>query len=149
MTPDALGRTELRFNLAHDGLNGLQVLGVASERAVCQREAVFGYDQGHDNLLAVATVIARVSSLGQLVFGRQSLEVGTREVVEYQAVIESKQRAQLFLEIALDRLLSSEQLIEGSIQTILGDKRYREYPRRSSRPVDAYQCSASRKFRAR
>jgi hypothetical protein len=28
-------------------LSGLQVLVIASERAVCQREAVFGHDQGH------------------------------------------------------------------------------------------------------
>src|SRR5208282_983811 len=94
---------------------------VASERAVCQWEAVFGHDQGHDNLLAVATVIAGVSSLSQLVFGFQPFEVSTREVVEHQAVIESKQRAQLLLEIALDRRLSSEKLIEGSIEAILGD----------------------------
>ena len=67
-------------------------------------------------------MIAGVSSLSQLVFGCQPFEVRTREVVEHQAVIESKQRAQLFLQIALDRLLSSEKLIEGSIQAILGDR---------------------------
>src|SRR6185312_11233242 len=38
--PDAPGLAELGFDLADDGLDGLEVLGVAGKRAVCQREAI-------------------------------------------------------------------------------------------------------------
>ncbi len=62
----------------------------ANVRCASGKPSLVTTKEGHDNLLAVATVIARVSSLGQLVFGRQSLEVGTREVVEYQAVTSSR-----------------------------------------------------------
>src|SRR6185312_10561395 len=49
-------------------------------------------------------------------------EVGAREVVEDQAVIELKQRGELFLEVSLDRLLSFQKLVQGSIQAILRDR---------------------------
>jgi hypothetical protein len=40
-------------------------LGVAGKRAVCQWEAVAGYDQRHDDLFAVAAVCQRALKTSQ------------------------------------------------------------------------------------
>ena len=60
--PDSPGLAKLRFDLSDNGLDGLQVSGVAGERAVGQREAVAGHNQRDDDLLAIAAVIAGIAS---------------------------------------------------------------------------------------
>ena len=125
-----------------NGLDGLQVSGVAGERAVGQREAVAGHNQRDDDLLAIAAVIAGIASVREFVLFSQPLEVRAGKVVEYQAVIELEQGTQPFFQIAFDRSLTpsrrSKVRYRRSLVTALSGT-----PSRSSRPVEAYQCSAS------
>jgi hypothetical protein len=86
--PDSPGFAELRFDLGHDRLNSLEVLGVAGKGAVRQGKTLPGHDQRHDDLLAVAAMIARISPARQFVLGRQPFEVRAGEVVEHQPVVE-------------------------------------------------------------
>ena len=109
------------FDLSDNGLDGLQVSGVAGKRAVGQREAVAGHNQRDDDLLAIAAVIAGIASARQFVLFSQPLEVRAGKVVEHQAVIELEQGTQPFFQIAFDRSLSTQQAIQGSVQAILGD----------------------------
>ena len=67
--PNALGLAELGLDLSHDGLDRLHVTRVAGKGAVRQRKTVPADNQGHDDLLAVAAVIAGISPLSQVVFG--------------------------------------------------------------------------------
>ena len=90
-------------------LDGLQVLRVARERQVGQGETVAGHDQGQDDLLAIAAVIAGITAAGQVVLLGQALEVGAGQVVEQQVVVELEQRAELVLQVVLDRLLGLQQ----------------------------------------
>ena len=85
-----------------------------------QGKAVSGHDQGQDDLLAVAAVIPGIAPAGQVVLLGQALEVGAGQVIEQQVVVELEQRAELVLQVVLDRLLSGQQAIQGAVQAVLG-----------------------------
>ena len=118
--PDPLGLAELLLNLGHDRLDRLQILGIARQRPVRQREAVAGDHQRQDDLLAVATVVPRVAAQSQFVLDGQALEVGAGQVVEQQVVIELEESPEPVLQGLLDCGLGGQQAIERPIEPVLG-----------------------------
>ena len=124
-----------------DVLDGLQVLGVAGPGAMGQRKALAGEDQSQDDLLAIAAMVAGIAAAGQVVVLGQAFEVGAGQVVEQQIVIELEEGAEPFLQVGFDLVLSLEELVEGAIQTILGDGGV-GHAEQVFQSGGAYQCSA-------
>ena len=93
----------------------------AGPGAMGQGEALAGQHQGNHDLFAVATMVTRVATLGQLVVVGQSLEIGTGQIVEQQIVIELKEGTEPFFDRVFDGILCLEELIERAIETVLGD----------------------------
>ena len=119
--PHALGLAKTSFDGRDDGFHGLQILRVARQGVVGQREAVARDDQRDDHLLAIAAVIARVAAPGQVVLFGQSLEVTAGQVVEQQVVIDAEQALVLLLQIVFDGLLDLAQSVQRAVQAIFGD----------------------------
>ena len=82
-----------------------QVAGVAGQGVMGQGKALAGDDQGDDDLLAIAAMIARVAALGQVVVLGQALEVAAGQIVQQQIVVELKERAEALLQVVLDGVL--------------------------------------------
>src|SRR5207244_832619 len=120
--PDALAFAEAGFDGVDDELDGGEVARVAGERLMRQRETITRDDEGDDDLLAVAAMIARVAALGEFIVLGEALEVAAGEIVQEKIVFELKERAEVLLEIVLDGNLRFEQLIERAIEAILGDR---------------------------
>jgi hypothetical protein len=106
--PDPLRFPEPRLDRCDDGLDGLEILRVARECQVGQRETVTSHDQRQHDLFAIGAVIAGITALGQVVLLGQALEVGTGQVVEQQVVVELEQSAELVLQVVLDGLVGLE-----------------------------------------
>ena len=119
--PDALALAKARLDGVDDLLDGGEVTGVAGEGLMGQGKAVAGDDEGDDNLLAIAAMVAGVAAPGEFVFLGKAFEVTAGQVVEQQVVIELKERAEALLEIVLDGDLSFEQAVERAIEAVLGD----------------------------
>src|SRR5271154_6082506 len=119
--PDAVGFAEAGLDVVDDGLDGLQVLGVAGPGAMGQGKTLAAEDQGEHDLLAIAAMVAGIAALGHVVVLGQAFEIGAGQVVEQQIVIELEESAELLLQVGFDVVLSLEELVERVIQTILGD----------------------------
>jgi hypothetical protein len=72
-------------------------------------------------LLAVAAVVTAVAALRLRVAGRLAFEVGRRDVVEQQVVLDAEQRAGAVAQVLLDRFLVHEHAIEGAVEAIVVD----------------------------
>ena len=79
-------------------------------------------DEGDDNLVAVAALIAGVAAPSQIVFLGESLEIATGQVVLKHIVRDLKECAEALLEIVLDGDLGLEQWIESAIKAILAER---------------------------
>ncbi len=121
MTQTRLDLPIAGLDVVDDVLDGLQILGVARPGAMGQGKAFATEHQGEDDLLAIAAMVARIATLGQVVFLGQALEVGAGQIVEEQVVIELEEGAEVFLQIVFDLVLGLEQLVEGAIEAVLGD----------------------------
>src|ERR1019366_3223545 len=84
-------------------------------------EALARDDEGDDDLLAVAAMIARVAALGEFVFLGEAFEVATGKIVQNKIVFKLEEVAEALLQIVLDGDLGFEQTIERAIEPILGD----------------------------
>src|SRR5262249_59375301 len=62
--PDTMARAETCFDGVDDTLDGLHIARVAGPGIVSQRKTFTRHDQGHDDLLAVAAMVARVAAAG-------------------------------------------------------------------------------------
>src|SRR5512135_2559184 len=118
--PDPLGFAKLLLDLSDDGRDGLQVLSIARQGPMRQGKAIAGHYEGQNDLLAVATMVSRVSPAGQIVLASQALDVGAGQVVEQEVVIELEEGPQPVFEVLLDRRLSGQQAIQRAIEPVLG-----------------------------
>ncbi len=107
--------------VAHDGLQGSRVVGVAGKHLVAQRKAVEGHHQRDADLLAVRAVIAGVAALRQRIGFGLALKVGARDVVQQHFVLDGKQLAAALRQMHFQRRLVRKQMIERAIKSILVD----------------------------
>jgi hypothetical protein len=86
-----------------------------------QRETFACNDEGDDDLLAIAAVVARVAALGEIVVFSEAFEIAAGEIVQEKIVVELKERAEALLQIVLDADLGLESQIEGAIKAVFSD----------------------------
>ena len=98
------------------------VLAVAVEDFVGLRKPVAVQDQPDDDLLAVGAVIARVPALRLRIVRAPAFEVGGRQVVQVDRVVEVEQRALARGQRLLDHRTLPMQSIEVAIQRLVTER---------------------------
>ena len=86
--PDPVRFPVLALHRLHDLLHGRDVAAIAGEDFVAQRQAAAAHHQGDVDLFAVWTVVPRIASLRLWIRFRRALEIGARDVVQQQVVVE-------------------------------------------------------------
>jgi len=104
-----------------DRLQGARIVGVAGEHFVTQRKAVERHHQRDQDLLAVATMIARIAALRLAIGQRLALEIGAGDVVEQHVVAQREQFSTTLRYMGFERRFVTEQMIEAAIEAILVD----------------------------
>ena len=94
---------------------------VASKHLVAEREAVEGHDESYQYLLAIGTVITRVTALCQRIYCSLAFKVGARHVVKQNLILDREQLACAPRKMCFNRRLVPEQMIKSAIEAILVD----------------------------
>ena len=97
------------------------IIAIAGEHLVPERQAFARDDQRQIDLLAVRAVIARIPALCLRITRGLPLEIGRRHIIEQQIVLHCKQLPQPVLEMLLQRRLMGQELVEGAVEPIVVD----------------------------
>ncbi len=106
-------------DLLHRG----DVRAIAGEELVAQRHPLTRDDEGEADLHAVRPVIAAVAPLGQGIGEGLPLEVGARDVVEEQVVVQGEEFAESRDQVLLQSCLVGEKAIQSAVEAIVVDER--------------------------
>ncbi len=91
---------------------------VSLEDLIAQRDPSLGDDQADADLLAVRTAVAGVAPLGLRVFLFLPLEVGRGDVVQEDVVADSKELAEAFFQMLLDRIFVLHELVQCPVEPL-------------------------------
>ena len=91
---------------------------VSLEDLVAKRDPPLGDDQADANLLAVRTAVAGVAPPGLRVFLFLPLEVGRGDVVQEDVVADSKELAEAFFQMLLDRIFVLYELVQCPVEPL-------------------------------
>jgi hypothetical protein len=103
--PDAARLTVAALHRVDDLLDRGDVVTIAGEHLVAQRDALARHHQPDADLFAVGPMVTTVAAPGEWMRRRFALKVGACHVVEQQFVIQRKEFAQPLLQMPFERRL--------------------------------------------